>query len=62
MGVLQVRTLTAALMKFLSKPDITHVLGQFLEDLPESTQELVEAQTKAYYNRFQPIEASTPSS
>ena len=30
--------------------------GQFIEDLPESTQELVEAQTKQYYNRFQPLE------
>lgn len=31
-------------------------LGRFVEDLPESTQEIVEAQTKQYYTRFQPLE------
>lgn len=30
--------------------------GRFLEDLPESTQEMVEAHTKSYYSRFQPFE------
>ena len=29
--------------------------GRFCEDLPESTQEMVEAQTKQYYTRFQPL-------
>ena len=28
--------------------------GHFVEDLPESTQEMVEAMTKQYYTRFQP--------
>lgn len=28
--------------------------GRFVEDLPESTQELVEAMTKQHYTRFQP--------
>lgn len=31
------------------------IVGQFVEDLPESTQEMVEAQTKQYYLRFQPV-------
>ena len=31
-------------------------LGEFIEDLPESTQEIIEAETKGYYNRFQPLE------
>ncbi|THH05518.1 hypothetical protein EW145_g4736 [Phellinidium pouzarii] len=31
--------------------------GQFVEDLPESTQEIVESETKAYYNRFQALES-----
>ena len=31
--------------------------GQFVSDLPESTQEVMEAETKAYYKRFQPIES-----
>ncbi|KAG8986549.1 hypothetical protein FRB90_003923 [Tulasnella sp. 427] len=38
-------------------PSLAHFAGspgQFVEDLPESTQEMVEIQTKAYYNRFQP--------
>lgn len=30
--------------------------GHFVEDLPESTQEVVEANTKSYYTRFQPTE------
>ena len=30
--------------------------GEFIEDLPESTQEIIEADTKSYYNRFQPLE------
>lgn len=30
--------------------------GQFIEDLPESTQEVVEAYTKQFYNRFQALE------
>ncbi|KAH0829089.1 trimeric LpxA-like protein [Lanmaoa asiatica] len=30
--------------------------GRFVEDLPESTQEMVEAQTKQYYTRFQPLD------
>lgn len=29
--------------------------GQFIEDLSETTQELVEAYTKLYYNRFLPL-------
>ncbi|KAF8911528.1 dynactin, subunit p25 [Gymnopilus junonius] len=29
---------------------------RFVEDLPESTQEMVEAQTKQYYTRFQPLD------
>lgn len=31
-------------------------IGHFVEDLPESTQEVVEARTKSYYARFQPAE------
>jgi hypothetical protein len=30
--------------------------GTFVEDLPESIQELVEEETKAYYSHFKPIE------
>lgn len=33
---------------------LTLSTGRFVEDLPESTQEMVEAQTKQYYTRFQP--------
>lgn len=33
----------------------TLMLAQFVEDLPESTQEMVEAHTKGYYTRFQPM-------
>ena len=35
-------------------PLLTLSTGRFVEDLPESTQEMVEAQTKQYYTRFQP--------
>lgn len=35
----------------------TFYKGQFMEDLPETTQEVVEAYTKLYYNRFQPAES-----
>ena len=44
-----------------SNSDLTHILtwlsgeAQFVEDLPESTQEMVEAHTKGYYTRFQPM-------
>ena len=31
--------------------------GRFIEDLPASTPEIVEAQTKQYYTRFQPLPA-----
>ena len=31
--------------------------GQFVEDLSESTQEVVEAETRSYYNRFMPLES-----
>ena len=31
--------------------------GRFVEDLPESTQEMVEAHTKGFYTRFQPATA-----
>jgi dynactin-5 len=34
----------------------TTILGHFIEDLPESTQEVVEARTKSYYTRFQAVE------
>jgi len=30
-------------------------LGRFAEDLPESTQEVIESSTKQYYTRFQPL-------
>ena len=39
-----------------SVPTILHT-GRFIEDLPESTPEMVEAQTKQYYTRFQPLPA-----
>ncbi|KAF9048115.1 dynactin subunit P25 [Hymenopellis radicata] len=32
------------------------LIAQFVEDLPESTQELVESHTKQYYMRFQPLD------
>ncbi|KZV70008.1 dynactin subunit p25 [Peniophora sp. CONT] len=39
-------------------PAHAHFAGnpaRFVEDLPESTQEIVEARTKTYYGRFQPM-------
>jgi dynactin-5 len=30
--------------------------GEYVEDLPESIQELVEAYTKNYYSQYQPLE------
>jgi len=50
--VIPPNTVVPALALFAGSP------GQFVEDLPESTQELVDAQTKQYYNRFQPLEQS----
>lgn len=32
----------------------TAALGRFAEDLPESTQEMMEAMTKQHYTSFQP--------
>ena len=49
--VLLPNSVVTALAKFSGAP------GQFEEDLPESTQQIVEAETKAYYNRFQPLES-----
>ncbi|EIW80314.1 dynactin subunit p25 [Coniophora puteana RWD-64-598 SS2] len=43
-------TVIPALALFAGSP------GRLVEDLPESTQEMVEQQTKSYYTRFQPIE------
>ncbi|KAF8891843.1 trimeric LpxA-like protein [Infundibulicybe gibba] len=43
-------TVIPALVLFSGSP------GRFAEDLPESTQEIVESQTKQYYTRFQPID------
>ena len=48
--VLPANTVVPALALFAGVP------GRFVEDLPETTQELVEMQTKQYYQRFQPIE------
>ncbi|KZT58701.1 putative dynactin Arp1 p25 subunit RO12 [Calocera cornea HHB12733] len=48
--VLPPNTVVPALSLFAGSP------GRFIEDLPETTQEVVEARTKAYYNRFQPAE------
>ncbi|CCL99238.1 uncharacterized protein FIBRA_01253 [Fibroporia radiculosa] len=42
-------TVVPALSLFAGSP------GRFVEDLPESTQEMVEALTKQYYTRFQPM-------
>ena len=57
-------TVVPALSLFAGSPGIpyryyptsmlTLSTGRFVEDLPESTQEMVEAQTKQYYTRFQP--------
>jgi len=33
----------------------SRLIGRFIEDLPESTQEIIEAQTKQFYTRFQPL-------
>ncbi|OCH90609.1 dynactin subunit P25 [Obba rivulosa] len=41
-------TVVPALTLFAGNP------GQIVEDLPETTQEMVESQTKQYYTRFQP--------
>jgi len=43
-------TVVPALALFAGSP------GCFVEDLPESTQEIVESYTKHYYTRFQPLE------
>ncbi|KAH9174965.1 dynactin subunit p25 [Lactarius sanguifluus] len=43
-------TVIPALTLFSGSP------GHFIEDLPESTQEVVEARTKSYYTRFQALE------
>lgn len=40
-----------------ASPIDNHLSGQFVDNLPESTQELVESQTKQYYTRFQPAES-----
>ncbi|KAG8993144.1 hypothetical protein FRB94_010988 [Tulasnella sp. JGI-2019a] len=48
--VIPPNTVIPALASFSGAP------GQFVDDLPESTQELMEAQAKGYYTRFQPIE------
>ncbi|KIJ65964.1 hypothetical protein HYDPIDRAFT_87875 [Hydnomerulius pinastri MD-312] len=44
-------TVIPALALFAGSP-----AGRFVEDLPESTQEMVESQTKQYYTRFQPLD------
>ncbi|KZW00581.1 dynactin, subunit p25 [Exidia glandulosa HHB12029] len=49
--VLPANTIVPALSLFAGVP------GRFVEDLPETTQELVEMQTKQYYQRFQPVES-----
>jgi dynactin-5 len=36
---------------------LTEFAGKFVDDLPENTQEMVEAYTKQYYNRFLPSES-----
>ncbi|KAK7472422.1 hypothetical protein VKT23_000536 [Stygiomarasmius scandens] len=43
-------TVIPALSLFAGSP------ASFVEDLPESTQELVESQTKQFYQRFQPLD------
>ncbi|PVF93545.1 putative dynactin Arp1 p25 subunit RO12 [Serendipita vermifera] len=48
--ILPPNTVVPALSLFAGSP------GQFVEDLPETTQELIEAHTKLYYSRFQPAE------
>ena len=46
--ILAANTVVPALALYAGSP------GKFVEDLPESTQELVEAFTKQFYTRFQP--------
>ncbi|KAI9568872.1 trimeric LpxA-like protein [Boletus coccyginus] len=48
--VIPSNTVIPALALFAGSP------GRFSRDLPESTQEMVEAQTKQYYTRFQPLD------
>ncbi|KAJ3823502.1 dynactin subunit p25 [Lentinula raphanica] len=43
-------TVIPALSLFAGSP------GRFVEDLPESTQDIVEVHTKQYYSRFQPLD------
>jgi dynactin 5 len=38
------------------RAELLNFTGKFTEDLPESTQEMVELYTKQYYKRFQPLE------
>jgi len=49
-SVLLPNSVVPALAHFAGHP------GQFIEDLPESTQEVIEAYTKQFYNRFQALE------
>jgi len=49
--ILPDNTVVPALAHFAGIP------GRFVEDLPETTQELVEVQTKTHYQRFVPQEA-----
>ncbi|KAG8843372.1 hypothetical protein FRB91_003398 [Serendipita sp. 411] len=49
--ILPPNTVVPALSLFSGSP------GRFTEDLPETTQELVEAFTKLYYNQFQPADS-----
>jgi len=49
-SILPPNTVVPALSLFSGSP------GQFIENLPESTQELVESQTRQYYTRFQPTQ------
>lgn len=48
------RQVVASLLRVLRPKLIVGDTGRFVEDLPESTQEMVEAATKTYYTRFQP--------
>lgn len=50
--VIPPNTVIPALSLFAGSP------GRFVEDMPESTQEMVEAMTKSYYSRFQPDPSS----
>lgn len=40
-----------------SRRECSGFAGQFVDDLPENTQEMIEAYTKLYYNRFLPSES-----